>query len=112
VVATILKNDRRSITLIHSSALLGGRRRSPADVLLERGVPWMKTGACGVFPGSSLVNPITWKIRVSILLAVGRALLAVDDAQPGTGRASSAGFRPRNLSQGELRKGRSPLRAF
>src|SRR3970040_1263527 len=30
VVATILKNDRRSITLIHYSALLGGRRRSPA----------------------------------------------------------------------------------
>src|ERR1700675_3209055 len=35
VVATILKNDRRSIPLIHSSALLGGRRRSPADMLLR-----------------------------------------------------------------------------
>ena len=37
-------------------------------MLLRRGVLRMKTGARNVFPGSSLVNPITWKNRVSISL--------------------------------------------
>jgi len=62
VVATILKNDRRSITLIHSSAQLAlagdAAPRWTCSPALRRAVDedrWF-FDAC---PGSSLVNPIT-----------------------------------------------------
>jgi hypothetical protein len=50
------------------------------NILLRRGVLRMKTGAKDVFPGSSLVNPITWKIRVSIWLG---------EVQPKASRADT-----------------------
>src|SRR5260370_6876157 len=79
VVATILKNDRRSITLIHSSAA------QMLDVLrYRRGALWMKTG--GVTRGSGLQPCEAYHVDKASVYTTSTLLRLLHRAPTGPGR--------------------------